>query len=653
MFQGALGQAYLLSNLLLHITANPFAFHTAYALLLIFLSGTFFFLFLREMGLNPIACFTAAAGFSTSPLMFYWISFGVFLSTFCWTLAVLWLVARFVRTPSAWNWVGLVFSAYSLFATGNPQSVVLSCYFLAIFSVTIIAGNRWELRRKLVVVSWLGLAVLMGMIASLPAYLDIYIAAKNSARLNVGDSYFVKVLPSINSLSDFGNFVKLFFDPYLPGNPISEEYPFRYEGISLTPVFCMLFLLSFGVSLKRKIWGWQAFVFFCFVTTLWPAAYLVLVHYFGFSLSRMQTLGIGLIPCFIAIAYTIDEIVSVHRLNASTKPAVILATFLIGALMMNYGLSNHDQLSIFRISVALIVLIGAAVFIITRSQPLLCILVVITALAYGKPLLLFRPLDKISTASSLTMAVKDALPEGSRYAFAGQTPLLPPNMESLLGLQSIHTYNSLSSRNYQQYIKGLGGETRVYGRHSRFIAGDRVTEKEAFSYSGIGVVLSPGAIQDAGLRLIGQQSGLHMYKPVREPVLFAQLTVNSGIDEARVFLRGPVYEQPSLEARRLEKADDYQKYQVTDYPGSTTLFISQQYHPLWKAKTDMGPATTALVNDFFLGVNVPAGAHWVTIEYCPYVYWSFIPQILFLLAAAVYIVLLARTRFRKEQYSSV
>lgn len=311
-----LGKSISVDEHLSYVTGNPFVFQTCQGLMLVFVSGIFFFLFLRELDLHPISCCAVAFGFSTSTLIVYWLSFSVFLATFCWTLALFWLITRFIKSSTVWGWIGLVFAAYSLFMTEYPQSIILSLYLLGLYSLVRIRKLPAASGRTLF---FLSMAFFAAFLVTLPVYLDIFIAAKNSARLKVADSFFVGVLPRIRSLLDLGKFMLLFFDPYLLGNPVSSNYPVPYNGISLTPIYFILLLMSFFMNVRRKLWGWHLFIAGCFITTLWPAAYLVLVHYFGFSLSRIQTLGIALIPCFIVSAYVIDSLLTSEQASLSVR----------------------------------------------------------------------------------------------------------------------------------------------------------------------------------------------------------------------------------------------------------------------------------------------------------------------------------------------
>ncbi len=221
--------------------------------------------------------------------------------------------------------------------------------------------------------------------------------------------------------------------------------------------------------------------------------------------------------------------------------------------------------------------------------------------------------------------------DGTRFAFVGKDkgPVIPPNQEPLIGARSVHAYDSLSSKDYQRHIVSLGGEVRVYGRHSRLLDADRPTAKPAFSFTGIGLVLSKHALPDRGLRQTSKVAGLRLYQPMRQPILYAQLTRYEHVADDRYVVPGYLHDNPSLPVRRIVHQDDFQRFKLTASAERTLLFVSQQYHPMWRVYSDTGPLAVVKVNDFYLGVIVPSGIRWVEFEFRPYVFWSFIPQILY------------------------
>jgi hypothetical protein len=101
------------------------------------------------------------------------------------------------------------------------------------------------------------------------------------------------------------------------------------------------------------------------------------------------------------------------------------------------------------------------------------------------------------------------IPTGYAVALPGLT-VLPPNLNATLGLPSIHSYNSLSSRRYHALIEALGGEVNTYGRWNRSISPDY--DSAIFWMSNISLMLSPTKLQHDNLDYLGQAGGAYLYR---------------------------------------------------------------------------------------------------------------------------------------------
>jgi len=54
---------------------------------------------------------------------------------------------------------------------------------------------------------------------------------------------------------------------------------------------------------------------------------------------------------------------------------------------------------------------------------------------------------------------------------------------------------------------------------------------------------------------------------------------------------------------------------LTSCPGAATLVIKETFHPNWRATVDGNPAETFMVSPSYVGLSVPPGDHFVTVEY--------------------------------------
>src|SRR5207247_5721562 len=104
-------------------------------------------------------------------------------------------------------------------------------------------------------------------------------------------------------------------------------------------------------------------------------------------------------------------------------------------------------------------------------------------------------------------------------------------------------------------------------------------------------------------------------------------------DGNRVVVDGPLHAQLRDEVQPLESFDDWKKFGMARASAPTLLFLSQQYHPSWKARGPWGPLETVIVNDFFQGVIVPPGVSEVGLQFRPWVRWAWVPQLAYVISA--------------------
>jgi hypothetical protein len=238
----------------------------------------------------------------------------------------------------------------------------------------------------------------------------------------------------------------------------------------------------------------------------------------------------------------------------------------------------------------------------------------------------------------------------TRLAFVGYKNLVPPNQESLLGLKSIHVYDSLSSREYQALVSKLSLKgTYTYGRHFDYITDGRWLGRPEFSYTGIGLYISSMELHEPRLSRLGQWRKYRFYRPVSPPKMAAQV-VDYEQKDGEVVLAGRLEEHRLLPVRRLDAFTDYRTYALTPLGAPSLLFVSGQYHPRWVARGPEGPLETLKVNDFYEGVIIPPGTSEVVLEFRPRVLWMWVPQVIFLVLGAVVAAgYLVRRRKRRDK----
>jgi hypothetical protein len=626
-----LGKAAPLTHLLSFFTVDPFVLYTHLAVITLFLNGVFCFLLLRALRLHPLACCGSALGLSFGTFPAYWSTFVLFLSTLCWTLALLWLVAEFVRKGTyGYGW-GISFATYSLLMTGYPQYVVMQAYLLvgfALISLWIAPGKK---RSKLFTLVGITGAGVLGAIAALPTFLDLAVAASQSARLRVGDEFFLAVLPPIRSLDDLGLFFSQLFDPFWYGNVISPSYPFVFNGATLTPVYSCLLLLSFTAGQWRTVWPWHLFAGFCLLATLCPPVYLFMVHHLGFHLSRSLPFGGAIIPAFVLVGYGIDRILRDRGEHSRWVVPLFSTPFFLSALV---ALHHHQPVSYGFIVLGFLLALCTFWFVVTGRPAFLLFITCVSIVTYGLQIVLLQPLAGIQTSSPLIERLRHETRDGTRYAVfsPNPTPLLPPNQEALVNLRSLHSYNSLSSVNFQQLTQQLSTTGAVtYGRHFNALDSVEKLDQAAFTYTGVRVLVSREALHTERFQELTNIDGIRLYKARTSPLLEAQITTFNYSPDGQVVLSGTLEERPRLGVARVGEFDEFLTFRVTPSAHDTLLFVSQQYHPHWQATAKNQTLRTVRVNNFYLGVIIPPYIDQVDIEFRPFVRWSWIPQVISLL----------------------
>jgi len=482
-------------------------------------------------------------------------------------------------------------------------------------------------------------AALLGLVMTSPVFFFFSVNAQRSARLSAADEFFTAMLPGTNSFKYLGMYLFSIFDPFWVGNPIEQGCPYlSFNGLCLTPLYFGLFLLSFFHSQWRKLWPWQLFAILCLVANVWPKAYLFMVHYMGFNLSRFQPLTGALLPAFVLCGYAANYIMrnKPDKAPSLIVPAVfILPLYLMGVLTLLW--LNTPKLSVVYIMICCGVTAGLVCFVRTRKPILLHLLSVVVVFAYSSGLMLTRPLEQIQTSSPLVKRIQAQTNDGSRYAKVGGkiSYLVPPNEEALLGIRSIHSYDSLSSRNYQRLVLQLSEEGAIsYGRFFISLSSGSKLSDPAFSYSGVGLLLSR------------DPNGVKLTKTPSRPLLYTQ---TKNFDEVgnQVIFRGVLREHSELNVERITEFDDLKRFEVTPSDQKTILFVSQQYHPCWKARSRGNTLETVIINNFYQGVVIPPQTHEVQLEFKPYVLWSWVPQLLYILFAVGALVNWMRKRYSK------
>ncbi|HEB90936.1 MAG TPA: hypothetical protein ENI85_15285 [Deltaproteobacteria bacterium] len=620
-------KAYHLFHLLSLMIDDPFVLYTILIVVAIVLSVLFGHLFFEALGFPPTVCFVASLGLGLGVFSAYWLTFALFLWTLAWSLGLLWCITRFLESPGPGWGSGVAFMVHSLLLSGYPQQIVLHAYFIVGFG----AYQAWRsgrsmgdaLRRILM----LGLCGALGVLTVAPVYLDLALALSRSARLDPGSEFFLSVLPRLDGWRDLVVFLGQVFDAFWYGNPIDPGHPLRFDGISLTPVPAALALASL-VS-WRRLWPIQFLVLVSLLANTVPGVFRFGVEHAGLGLSRFNPLAGMQIPIFLLAAHGLDRAM---RGESISRWGLVMPGIVAGGIAVLGLAVSGVPFDVANVAIGLS-LLSATVWLLWAPRTWLAVgLALASVLFYSARLPLSRPLESIAMTSPLVERLRALTPEGSRFAWVGPgRRLIPSNEEALVGIPSIHAYDSLSSRAYQDWVLRVSRVgTRESGRYFLRVAGTRRLFGHEFPFTGIAAILSEGKIRDERVEQVDRR----IHRVRQTPRLEAQVVRFQAAGNGATASFGTFEEARTLPIERLSDEGDRISFRLTPSKRETLVFLSQQYHPQWRATAGTTPLPTPIVNGFYQGILVPPDTGQIEVRFRPFARWSWIPQVFFMLLFA-------------------
>ena len=675
-------KAFPITHALSLFTSDAFRLYTWQTFLAVIASVLFAFLLLRELQLHVAACLAGAlaAGLGLFPL--YWLTFVLFLWGTAWTLAIFWLAERILRKelgPRAGpqtgapeengsagpgtgpEILGLAFATWCLLLTAYPQTVIWHVYLGLVFVVWRIRVHRRAARAEATSPpgrlggTWLRLVAgaALGGAAALPVYLDLAENAARSSRLGAEASFFLDILPRFESLHQASMWFLQRFDGTWFGNPASHTSPADFNGLSLTPLVWVLFVAS--LAFLRRFWAAWLFVGVCVLMTLWPPAYAFGIEYLGLHVSRTNPLAAAWLPALLLGVLTADRLLRASATTISPRQRLTMVAGWLTAtgLVLAAAFGTKRVLDPTMVGVSATLWLGASLFL-WRPRPWLLVgLSLASALWLGHLLPLARARADIRTSSPFVELLREQTADGARYALleSGFGMTLPSNQEGLLGLQSVHTYNSISSRGYQAFVESLSPKgTKTYGRHFTHVPAPDLPDARRLSRAGVRGLVSSRELPPAlAVRLSRNPNGGGAWRTVLPPLFervlgpsrFTADDSAASDDEQGtgndLRLAADVTGRlapDEREATRETLHDDHLRFTFSPTESGELLFVSQQHHPRWRAQDQDGiPLETAVVDDVYLGVPLPEGTSAVELTFEPFVRWAWIPQAAFALWA--------------------
>ena len=635
-----LGKAFLPTHVLSWFSDDALRVHTWSALLAVVLACVFGFLLLEALQLHPLACLTGALGIGIGSLAMYALCFTVFLWSVCWTAALFWCTTLFLRRPSAWSGLGLAFFTHALLLGGYPQFIVWQAYLLAGYALLGLARHGGGGRATLRLGARLALCVLAGAASALPVYWDLFEDARRSTRLAFDPGFFVRALPELGTWGERGAFAASLLDASLFGSPVAPEFPYqRVEPFLLSP-WAALAVAGAVLVERRRAWPILLCAAAALLLTVWKDAYVAAVRTLGFALSRSVPIRLAHLPLMVLAALAVDRVLrgEVRRLRLAAG-LVLLAAVVAAVGLALSGLPPDGASAAF----AAMAVAGVLAFLLTRRPWIVAGLAVASALFHGQRLQISRAREEVRLDSPLLELGRAETAGGARFAWVGANvgDFLAPNQETLYGVRSIHSYNSLLASRYQDWAARYR-QTQVRGTHDRrFLSVIRLEEylRESAALAATTLLLSGFEQRAAGVTPLADFGPIRAFRVEAPPIHQLQTRDFTRIDAESVRLGVPLAPGPAPE-RTLDRGDRL-VFRLVPAETETLLFISQQYHPRWSARAEERRLETVAVNGVFQGVRVPPGTSEVELVFHAATRWSWIPQAAFAFAC---LALLARGR---------
>jgi hypothetical protein len=644
-FSPAYAPLWLLSK----ITSDPFRLLTVLSLVTCFLAGLFVLLLCKELALAPIAGLLAGGSVAASPFMMYWLTFPMFLSVICWSAGCLYALTRLANKVDLAGCAVLAFGCYSLLMMGYPQAVVYHAYILAGYAgwLTYRRARSIGLASAVRYLGVVAAACGTGALLVLPVYLDLAEITAESARVAPETSFFLTAVYKIDSVAAALRFVAVKTFPELIGNPISPSYPLSYDGASITAL-ALFFAFYSPLQCWRQTWGWWVAIALLCAFALLPPLYAFGVRHMGFNLSRSTPLGTLTLPLAMILAYGVNGLIRRFAFEPAAARLAVAGTLSCLAVALCLYWAAGLQIR-WKIAVATLLVVG----LLSRwGNPFrtgsLIAALIITGAYVSFPLMLRQPHANLVPATALVDKARASTSRDSRFAVAAPAfGALPPNMNGIYDVASIHSYDSLSSRRYQALIDELGGQVETYGRFNDMISPDYGSQ--VFWMSNIGLMMSITALSHPNLQHIDDYGPIQFYRVVSRMGCCLQTALPDQTGSGGIELPDPRGRETS---RPLKTKDQGDLLEIEVHGQQTSLLVlSQRYDSNWQAtvRTPSGwaPARTAPVNGVFQGVVLPAETQTVRLQFMPFARFAWISGLVWGLVVLLLAVQAGRSRLRR------
>lgn len=633
----------------LNILFFVFPFEMAWTILIIsqpLLAGIFLFLFLRHKNLEVVSSLIGSVCFAFSGFSISWLTWGTISSTILWLPLSMLAFEKIheAQKKNPWRIAFILAVAFSFFA-GHLQIFFYSMITLGVYAL-------WSFRKikmtKMSVMHIL-IPVIIGVITA-PVWTRFISFYPETARA-LGSAWTVD-----------GFFIPLrhlvqFIAPDFFGNPATLNYwgTWNYgEMVGYVGVIGLL-LAIVGISAQSVFWvGTIIISLLCAVDS--PVARLPFVLHIPVLSSLQPTRLLSMVDLSLSIlaAYGMEHLIQKKKIKQLYIGLGLLLAAFVGLWISvlvpkSFGILAENLLVVKRnlilpsiMFVAGVGMMGLVIilkksWVVVRyvGTIIIFVLVAFDLIRFGWK---FTPFTNSSFffPKTETLSLLEQSPKPFRVV-AVDDRLVPPNVFTYYGIESISGYDPIYTSRYEEYIgameRGKPNITPPFG-FNRIITPKTITSP-LFSLLNVQYVLSMDPLVGTNVRLLLEEGTTKLYKYVggTPRVYLAEQVINVSSKQAVMdglyagtFVPGKtaIVESPISFGSSPIQSDE--SVTLSSYEGDRItidtktlqerlLVIGNMMDTHWNVTIDGASVGVYRVNYLFFGVIVPEGIHKVVVQY--------------------------------------
>lgn len=627
-------------------------------LALIYVAGLFLLLYGIQLKLHHWASMLAGFIYATAPPFSAWVVNYPFMVSGSMGIIGLYAIHRLILKPHPWVWLLLAWAIHVQITSAYLQHTVYLLYLLVGYALIHILKQsslwteRW--RHGLIVSS----AVVVGLIASLPMFVDLYVEYQFSIR-TFGQNAQVNVLP----INDFYRITSLFI-PDIYGVKPAFTLPIEQDlqllnGRYFTLLATLLILVGIGCA-WRHVWGWLVWLLLAFAMT-----YIPIIHDASFrsifpqisAWAKPFDFATLHIPSAIIMLWGIHSLLT-HSWRYLWSIGILGSVVMTIALWAGHTAGETPRWAFVAFEIAVIIVIAVRRWWQSPHYVVLLTLIVLMSSALVTFPTIYRQAHAdMAKPSELHQFIATNL-DPNRSLVEISTPNTQPccfvrgNENIMFQIPTVHIYRSNVSVYYSNLVRRLGGRI-VRGSVSNYIQ-PRYNHPD-FWMLNVGVVVSYQPQEHPSLTHIITRHKLHIYRNtapgagcclhIPQTAITAQMHTNQYGHPTLAL--GNIRKLPYQELTKIDDVGD-QYTLVNPTAEAAVIVLNHVYHPKWYAhgstSTTTIPLETVVINDVYQGVIVPSGITRISLEFTPWSRWMWLVHWGWIMGLGIVMLMVYRTK---------